>query len=419
MKIVLSHPTGNSNVRALALALVTRENLKTFYTTVATFQTSEKLESYRSGLLKEFNRRNFDPVLKKHTRCFPWYELGRVISSKMSWNKFVKHEQGIFCVDSVYSSLDLYVARNLAREFQYGANAVYAYEDGALETFKQAKKLGMHCIYDLPIAYYETARKLMQEEAKRLPRWEFTLGGGIFDSATKLDRKMEELKLADVIIGPSSFVMDSLPQWASNKKQITSAFGSPEVERLLKINVKVKNNLAPLKVLFVGSMGQRKGLGDLSAAIKMLNSKHVELVVLGSMLESAEFYKQELPAYTYINGREHSQVLEVMRSCDVFCLPSIVEGRALVMQEAMSQGLPLIITPNTGGQDLIEEEKTGFLVPIRSPEAIAEKLEWFIINRSRIPQMSRRCREVAKKMSWEQYGNRIIAELEETLAVNS
>ena len=128
-----------------------------------------------------------------------------------------------------------------------------------------------------------------------------------------------------------------------------------------------------------------------------------------------EFYQKELPEFTYLPNRPHEQVLSLMRSCDVFCLPSIVEGRALVMQEAMSQGLPLIITPNTGGEDLIIEGHTGFLVPIRSAEAIAEKLNWFLENRSKIPAMGRMAQKHATKYSWEGYGSKIVSALSDFL----
>ena len=53
----------------------------------------------------------------------------------------------------------------------------------------------------------------------------------------------------------------------------------------------------------------------------------------------------------------------------------------------MSQGLPLVITPNTGGDDLVIEGRTGFLVPIRSPEKIAEKLAWFNQHRQELLAM--------------------------------
>jgi glycosyltransferase involved in cell wall biosynthesis len=101
-----------------------------------------------------------------------------------------------------------------------------------------------------------------------------------------------------------------------------------------------------------------------------------------------------------------------MQTCDVFCLPSIVEGRALVMQEAMSQGLPLIITPNTGGEDLIKPDgSTGFLVPIRSPEMIAEKLSWLLDNRPATMEMGKKAKQYATEYTWKKYGDRIISEI--------
>ena len=96
-----------------------------------------------------------------------------------------------------------------------------------------------------------------------------------------------------------------------------------------------------------------------------------------------------------------------MSSCDVFCLPSIVEGRALVIQEAMSQGLPVIITKNTGCADMVIEGETGFLIPIRNPEAIADRLSWFLENRSAIEGMGQKTQDQAGKYSWDAYGNGI------------
>ena len=186
------------------------------------------------------------------------------------------------------------------------------------------------------------------------------------------------MELADVIVCPGKFVADSIPAWAKQKPVIVSPFGSPEISSSF-FKRKEKRANQPLRVLFVGSMGQRKGLGDLFAAMKLIKTNSVELVVMGSLLETMSFYRDQLPQFIYEPGRPHSGVLELMRNCDVLCLPSVVEGRALVMQEAMSQGLPLIITPNTGGEDLIIEGKTGFLVPIRSPEAIAEKIDCLLI----------------------------------------
>jgi glycosyltransferase involved in cell wall biosynthesis len=97
-----------------------------------------------------------------------------------------------------------------------------------------------------------------------------------------------------------------------------------------------------------------------------------------------------------------------MQSCDVLVLPSIVEGRALVQQEAMACGLPLIVTRNAGGEDLIIEGETGFLVPAGSPAALAEKIEWFLQNAARLPAMSSAARAKAAEFTWPDYGEKIL-----------
>jgi len=406
MKVVISHPTGNRNVREVLAALIRSGKLSEFHTTLAADPEAGWLNFVPAAFRKEWLRRTYMVPADKLV-SHPLLEIARMILPRIGFKGATRHETGFASVDAVYRHFDRAVADGLSRLAQKEQlSAVYAYEDGALETFKQAKKLGLTCIYDLPIAYWETGRELMMEEAERLPEWANTLGGGIKDSRVKLERKTHEMELADVVVGPGSFVLDSIPDWAKSKKLIMSPFGSPSADIMQERDLKSEDR--PMRVLFAGSMGQRKGLGDLFRAVKLIGGKDIELVVMGAPLAPAEFYRKQLPEFVFEPGRPNEQVLALMRSCDVFCLPSIVEGRALVMQEAMSQGLPLIITPNTGGADLIIEGETGFLVPIRSPESIAEKLTWLLANRSAIPEMGKLAQKHAKKYTWDNYGNTIV-----------
>jgi glycosyltransferase involved in cell wall biosynthesis len=170
-----------------------------------------------------------------------------------------------------------------------------------------------------------------------------------------------------------------------------------------------------LRVLFVGALTQRKGLADLFAAMKMIDSAAVELVVMGSTLRSLSWYRDQFPDFTYEPPRPHREVLRLMHSCDIFVLPSIVEGRALAQQEAMACGLPLIATRNAGADDLIGEGVTGFLVPIRSPEAIAEKINWCAANRSLISGMGIAAKQRAGELSWRAYGETIVSAIRELI----
>src|SRR5438309_8488267 len=115
----------------------------------------------------------------------------------------------------------------------------------------------------------------MQREAERLPTLACTIGGGNKDSEAKLERKTKELELADIVVAPSHFVANSLPSGQHKKTVILSPFGSPAQQ----LGKKECNSNGPLRVLFVGSMGQRKGLADLFKAVKLLNTACIELVV--------------------------------------------------------------------------------------------------------------------------------------------
>jgi glycosyltransferase involved in cell wall biosynthesis len=415
MKLILSHPTANNNSRAVAYKLLHENMLYQFYTSIASFHGGLLDKIQHIPILSEIQRRNFEIELKPYTTLWPWVEIGRILSQKAGVKHLTRNEFGYFSVDAAYKGLDKKVASGLKEAVENGVNGIYAYEDGALATFTRAQELNLKCIYDLPIAYWETSRKLMTDEATRLPAWAETLGGGILNSEAKLKRKTQELQLADLVVVPSQFVMDSLPVWAKDKKVVMAPFGTPAINNVSLITDRKTPGTSKLRVLFAGSMSQRKGLGDLFSAVKLLNSPNIELVVMGELLAPIEFYRKEYNNFTYEPVRPNYKVLELMQTCDVFCLPSIVEGRALVMQEAMSQGLPLIITPNTGGEDLVIEGETGFVVPIRSPEAIAEKLEWFIKNRSHIPTMSNMVKLHAQKYTWEKYGNQIVNAINELI----
>ncbi len=413
---MLTHPTGNRNVRAILDSMDEDDLLAKFITTLAIKKNAQWIKFLPEKLQYEALRRSYD-ISDTKIVTNNLLEIVRTVFPKIGLERYINKEDSFASIYSVYKAVDKASAKllpDLTKTTNIGA--VYAYEDGALLVFEQAKKMGLKCIYDLPIAYWETSKKLMTEEAERLPEWAKTLGGGISDSDEKLERKTLELQLADMVVGPGSFVMNSIPQWAQNKKLIMAPFGSPKIDLSNNRSIKQKG---PIKVLFAGSMGQRKGLGDLFEAVRLLNSKDIELVIMGSLQTDMSFYRGILQNFTYEPGRSHQQVLSLMRTCDIFCLPSIVEGRALVMQEAMSQGLPIIITPNTGGEDLVIEGETGFLVPIRSPEAIAEKLLWFINNRSKIPIMGEKAKRYAATYTWENYGKTVIESIKMYLDIKT
>jgi glycosyltransferase involved in cell wall biosynthesis len=486
MSIVLAHPTGNQVFRHLAAGMHRHNELAAVATCLRwNPKQREWLDRlFPPAIRRELRRRSFDEVWAAGMRTRPQREAARLLLQRLGRLGGRGPSLKWGSVDAVYVDFDQWVSRHIADwATATEGGAVYAYEDAAVATFGAARELGLHCAYDLPIAYWEAGLPLLLEEAARLPDWAPTITG-LTDSQDQLDRRIHELELADLVVCPSEFVAKSLPDWASSKEVVVAPFGSPPgpASAIASATFQARRERAaagePLRVLFAGSMGQRKGLADLFAAVTRLRRRDVELVVMGTPLQNMAFYKRHFADFRYEPGRPHADVLSLMRSCDALCLPSLVEGRALVMQEAMSQGLPLIITPNTGGEDLLSqapskstvlrgrggeqlpgwpsaqgrssvatglageprgnsEERargdtggvsgrgrttaraapdlvygrspTGFLVPIRAPEKIAEAIDWLADHRSEAVEMGNASLLKAASYAWETYGDTIMA----------
>ena len=92
---------------------------------------------------------------------------------------------------------------------------------------------------------------------------------------------------------------------------------------------------------------------------------------------------------------------------DVLIFPSLVEGFGQVILEAMSSGLPVICTPNTAGRDLFLTGDEGIIVPIRSVDALVQKIEWCMANKSELSEMGRIALETAKSFTWEKFRKEI------------
>jgi glycosyltransferase involved in cell wall biosynthesis len=380
MRILVGSPAMNAYVRALVTELDRRNLLDRFHTTIGFARRRVQLSP---GLVA----------------CHPVLETLRLAAQRIRFGWATRHETGPLSFDRVAQDLDRAVSRNV-----HSQDAVYCYEDAALETFRTAKERHICCVYELPIAYFELAQQLCREEALRYPRWEPTLLA-TRDSCAKLERKRAETMLADLVICPSQFVADSVP---TGKRVVVAPFGSPEV-RVKQQRLSSRNRL---RVLFAGTLSQRKGLADLFAAVQIVNRRDIEWIVLGTAIMPLGFYRRECPEFVYERPRSHGEVLHLMSRCDALVLPSIVEGRALVLQEAMTCGLPIIVTPNTGGADLVLSGETGFLVPIRSPKSIAEAILRLADDRPLLEYMSEQARRRAADYTWSQYANRIVQAIE-------
>ncbi len=401
--ILLSHPTANQNVRQTALAFAEAGLLAEFWTSVNWKQGGllDRLASFSGRLQRELRRRSFPEELAPFIRTLPWREWGRQGAGQLGWRHLTRDEEGIFSVDAVYLSLDRRVARRLASGLT--TSAVYAYDAGALATFRAAKKRGLTCLYEHPTVYWRMVRQFQREEAELHPEWAPTLNA-LADSDEKLARKDEELALADHVITASSFARASLAQ----APRLTAPV------HVIPYGVTPAGLQAPparpngkLRVLFVGALSQAKGLGYLLEAVAPFGQE-IEVTLIGRRISPAIPTPAALERHHWIPSLPHDELLQEMARHDVLVLPSLHEGFGLVMSEAMGQGLVVITTPQTAGPDLIEEGVDGFIVPIRSAVAIEEKLVLLMRDRDWLQAMQAAARQKALVLTWENYRPRLV-----------
>jgi glycosyltransferase involved in cell wall biosynthesis len=112
--------------------------------------------------------------------------------------------------------------------------------------------------------------------------------------------------------------------------------------------------------------------------------------------------------FKYLGPKPRAELYHYYSQASVFVIASIEEGLAMVMAQAMACGLPVIATTNTGAEDLFTDGVEGFIVPIRNPEAIREKVLYLYKNPEVREQMSQAAlRRVQTPGGWNEYGDHV------------
>ena len=178
----------------------------------------------------------------------------------------------------------------------------------------------------------------------------------------------------------------------------------------------------PFTIIYVGSLIQRKGLSYLLDAVRALKSKNIRLLLRGRGAVDRDLLKH----YSDIDfdlklGLPLPELVQDIQRADVFVLPSLTEGFAQVILEAMACGVPVITTANTCAPDVMAEGEHGFILPIRDSQAIKEKIVWGLENRSALAEMGRKAADQAGRFTLEKFRSgirsayRAMIETQETL----
>lgn len=401
--ILLVHPTGNANVREAAKSLYDAGMLSGFFTSIAWEPSTLTDRILPSGLRKELGRRSYPGIPKELIRSSPWREMARLGALRMGWRNAVHPETGVFRLDAVIRDIQRKAIRDIARGSQ--PDAIYGY--GNNELFAEAQRRGIRRIFDLVFTYHAVYTKLLKEERELKPEWAATLTS-LYDSAAELARKDRDLELADVLIVASRFTAHTLKSFPGTltSRIFVVPYGAPPAGPP-RLSTSPHD---PLRVLYVGRLSQQKGISYLFDAVKLLDRNKVRysLTVLGRPPVQIPELTRALANCRWIESAPHSEVLKVMREHDVLVFPTLFDGFGLVILEAMAQGTVVIATPNCAAPEIFDDGKEGFIVPIRSPEAIAQRLTKLAEDRDLLARMSEAARLKAISLDWAGYRAKLL-----------
>ncbi len=408
--VFLTHMSGNQNVRNALAALKQAHLLDQFHTSIY-WDSSFAINEWLPGSVRsELSRRSYPQVLRKDVCTTPFREVARVLARRFGLSVLTDSHRAPLSVARVCKSFDLATARAIQRR---RPKAVYAYEGGALRAFRTAKRQGTVCIYELPSGYWRYDLELLREEAALRPEYADTIPI-LSHSADFLKDRDEELELADHVIFPSDHVRRTLQRApVSAEKFHKIAYGTDESNGPTR--ALGSSHGRKLRVLFVGALTQRKGIGYLLDAVKILGSS-VQFTMVGPRNGRSACIDAAVREHRWIPSIPHSGVLEEMAQHDVLVLPSLTEAYGLVILEALSRGLPVITTMSSGGPEIIREGQDGFFVPIRSAEAIAQKLELLNQDRDLLDHMSASAAQRAREFTWQAYRSLLATTLTQILA---
>lgn len=281
------------------------------------------------------------------------------------------------------------------------ATAFYTLSNGDLDLVRAAKAEGLLVVHEQIINPH--VGRTLREERDRFP------GVEPQESLDSIElgivRDVEQWKLSDVILAGSEFVRSEILQHAiPSARCAVVPYGVEEDWLALETD--------PIhgRVLFVGSVGLRKGSHYLAAASRELAHRGVahEVRVAGpfdpTVVESPPFRGPR-----YIGQVPRALVKEEFRRADVFVLPTLAEGCALVHLEALACGIPVITTSHCGS--VVRDGVDGFVVPVRDPVAIADALERLLRDRQLRDRMAASARERARDYTWARYGERLLKAL--------
>jgi glycosyltransferase involved in cell wall biosynthesis len=277
------------------------------------------------------------------------------------------------------------------------------------KTVKELQKNNVLCIADEGSAHIVTQRKLLEDEYKK-----FGLEYKMKQTRDLLEETLREYKSSDYIVVPSSFAKRTfIEQGISENKIFVNPYGVD-----LSQFKQIKKEDEIFRVIYCGRLSIQKGSHYLLQAIDELELENFEFWHIGGVEDEMKQFidKYKTNKIIFKGAMPQSELYKFYSQGNVFVLPSIQDGFGMVVFQAMACGLPVILSENTAAYDAVTKDgEEGFVIPIRSVDAIKEKIKYLYENQDICLKMGQKAKKkVLNGYSWDDYGNRYKQFLEKT-----
>ncbi len=404
MRFIVAH-SGKQHAYRHALALQNRGLLERFITSTY-YRPDCAPDAWLSrwtGLDGVLRRRHLDG-LAASVRRRPLFELPEVACRAILGNgRLARHLTHV---------RDAWFDRWVARRQLRGTTATgyWGFQGSCAESLEAARARGLLAVAEFATGHVVAAERILAAERERHPEWADSLSNAGFPVWYR--RRMEaEPHRADVCVVASTFTRSTLEDAGVPSDRIRLLPLGADVGR---IEATSRPKRGPFRILFVGSVGQRKGIKYLLDAYERIRSANTRLVVAGPTVGSGRAFSEYRSCVEYLGRIDQGRVFAEMARSHVLVLPSLFEGFGLVLVEAMAAGLPVIGSTHSAAPDIVEDGKSGFVLAPDDVEALCDRLTRLAERPALAEEMGRQAARRARAFSWERHEERL-AELCETL----
>lgn len=212
---------------------------------------------------------------------------------------------------------------------------------------------------------------------------------------------VEGYTLADVVICPSQRGIDIMQSYGCNKVRIVIPHG-------VELPHVVKPMPSRFAVGYLGQAGPDKGIPYLMRAWAKLNYMDANLLVAGNQIDGfLGHVRNNRGGNVHLMGFVKS-TSDLFNACSVYVQPSVTEGFGIEILEAMAHGRPVIASEGAGASELVEDGVTGFVIPIRDVDGIAEAIDWCRRYPKEALEMGVKGKQKAQAFTWDTIRNKYI-----------